>query len=205
MKLVALDYGGVVGDHHIPEAERRLAALFRVDVLTLCAMLSERSELGSLVRRGDLTMQDFWLAQAESCGLETIPAPMETLSRLWAETYRLNPQFQQGLESLRGRVRTGIVTNIDEGRAAYLVHSVRILDIVDYLWASHELQHTKAEPEMWSSIASDAKKQGVSEMLYIDDRPHHVAAARAAGFVGLVHEGDVMATLDAINRWVVAN
>lgn len=202
MKLVALDYGGVMGDHHIAEAEERLASLFDVDITGVRAMLSERGSLGALVRRGDMTVADFWLAQARSCGLPTLPAPLGELSRMWAETYRLNPLFKEELPVIRGRARIGIVTNIDAGRAAYLVESVRVFDYVDYLWASYQLGYTKAEPAMWAKVARDGTARGCTDMLYVDDRPQHVESARAAGFVGLLHVGDVRATLDAIVRWV---
>lgn len=201
-KLVALDYGGVVGDHHIEESESRLAQLFGVDVPTLCEMLSERSHLGASVRRGDMSVSDFWSAQARSRGMSGIPASVAELSRMWAETYRLNMAFKEGIIALRGRALTAIVTNIDEGRSSYLVDVVHILDFVDYLWPSCGLRHTKSEPEMWSLVSRRAREQGATEMLYVDDRRQHVDSARAAGFDGIFHEGDVQKTLAEIFHWV---
>lgn len=202
ISLVALDYGGVVGDHHIIDAESRLARLFSIDVIELRDMLTESGHLGDRVRRGDIAPEEFWLSCANECGLDELPAPVTALSRMWAQTYSLNASFLSGLRSVRKKAAVGLVTNIDSGRKSYLVESVCILDMVDYLWASCEVGHTKREPELWARVRLEAKRLGFNRMLYVDDRAEHVQSAHTAGFDGILHRTDVDATLTEIYRWL---
>ena len=200
--LVALDYGGVLADDHIAIGERRLAELLGVDVEFLNSLLSEQNTLGNDVRKGTLSLASFWAKVAEACGLVQAPASSQVLCDMWAETYRLNPEFCDMTRTLRGVCGTGIITNIDPGRATYLVETVGVLNYVDYLWPSYSFGHTKAEPQFWHDVAEDVVRHGFGSTLYVDDRAHHVDCAQEAGMDGLLHQGDCSQTIMAIRRWV---
>ncbi|HEY9605543.1 MAG TPA: hypothetical protein V6C85_28325, partial [Allocoleopsis sp.] len=59
-RLLLVDYGGVLGDHHQEPAESELAAALQVSVEQSRILLSENSEQGRAFRENKITETEFW-------------------------------------------------------------------------------------------------------------------------------------------------
>lgn len=191
--VLMVDYGGVLGDHHQEPAESKLSELLGKTVAECRKLLSERSDQGRAFREDRITETQFWDWVFQLAGRAHEDRPTDQrLSRLWAETYRLNKDVAGLLGRARRRAAVGVVTNIDRARSRYLVEVVGIDQLVDLYLPSHRFGITKGCPGFWEVTTSEVRRLfGRVTITYVDDRTEHVAAASAAGCVGVQFNGVV--------------
>lgn len=191
-QVLLVDYGGVLGNHHLDEAEVELAKLLGVDRKSCCELIGEHSDQGVAFREDRITETEFWDRVMKSAHGHTKPRPSDALlSRLWAETYSLDPDVLSILKSARTRGRTGVLTNIDRARSAYLEQEVGILDFVDIYIPSYRCGAIKPKNALWERATQLVQRQfgGATEVVYVDDRLEHVEACVRFGWKGIVYRG----------------
>lgn len=200
-RVLLVDYGGVLGDHHQEPAESELARVLGVDVPTCRKLVSEKGDLGRAFREDRMSEEQFWQAVAERVGItgSGIPAA-HVLSRLWAQTYRLKDDLMSLMASCRERSYVGILTNVDRARGAYLENELHLPEKVDIYLPSYRFRAIKPSAELWQR-ADDAvaEKLGRVRTYYVDDRTTHVEACRAAGWIGFLYTD-----VDQFREWLVA-
>lgn len=189
---IIADYGGVLADHHQEPAESELARILEVDIVRCRMLLSEHSEQGRKFREDALTEAEFWIEVASLAGLPCGKVPSySVLSRLWAETYKLNSQVLEMLLQYRSIAAIGVLTNIDRARSRYLTEVIEIDKLVDIYLPSFRFRATKYSPVFWRE-ADDMLRASCpgATIIYIDDRLQHVRSCEdIVGWTGLVYKG----------------
>ncbi len=206
--IVITDYGGVLGDHHQDPAELMLASILGVDRDVCRSLLTERSEQGAAFREDRISEEIFWARVYELAGKERRDGPPDvTLSRLWAETYKLNQRVLWVLERLRARARLGVLSNIDPARSGYLVNIVGLLAHIDIYLPSYQFGAIKPKEALWR--AADARVRSCFghdvKVLYIDDRPEHVSACRQVGWEGVRYRGVASLVAELSTRQLISH
>lgn len=190
-RVLIVDYGGVLGDHHQLAAESKLAEVFDVDVAKIRLLLSENSEHGVAFREDKIDETTFWDVVAILAGIDKYSRQSnEYLSELWAKTYSLNEEVNSILSSVRKNTPVGVLTNIDRARSDYLVNSMKILSKVDLYFPSYKYCSIKPKSDIFRAVTGEIKSRfGQSvEIVYFDDRERHVSAAMKHGWNGIIFE-----------------
>jgi|GEM_PF-3303932 len=193
-RVLIVDYGGVLGEHHQLSAESELARLFRTDIQTIRGLLSEKSEHGCAVRESRITETEFWNRVADLSGIPLNSRPKDSvLSTLWAKTYKIDEKVYSVLSRFRGKVPLGVLTNIDKARSEYLINEVGICSKVDFYFPSYRFGAIKPKPQIWRCVTDELQSNFdcTVEIIYVDDRQSHVKAAGSFGWKGIVYENAI--------------
>jgi epoxide hydrolase-like predicted phosphatase len=118
------------------------------------------------------------------------------MADIWKEYVGiLNVELTDYFASLRPRYRTGIISNSFVGarqREEALYHFGELCDLVVY---SHEEGVSKPAPRIFE-LACQRLEVPPGEMIFLDDVPGHVAAARAQGIRAILYEDNAQAIAD---------
>lgn len=188
--ILVLDYGGVLGEHYQEPAESELSTILGITKQRLRELLSERSEQGQAFREDRMTEDEFWDRIATLVGMPLSNRPHNSLlSRLWAETYKLNQQVLSIIHAVRTKIPVGIITNIDRARSNYLIDKVGILSFIDIYLPSYQFRTIKPAKEIWLTANAEIHSRfGTVKIFYVDDRSSHIEAAKQfAGWYGILY------------------
>ena len=180
------DYGGVICRIPTRSEWDELAAAARLPVDRLLDAYSRSREpydLGHV--RGDA----FWQTFGDACGVRYTPAERQRLIaidlRVW-ET--IDPVVVTMARRLQG---AGLVTGILSNMHLDLLDRIRTgppwLDAFDVRLFSCDLGIVKPDARIYRSLL-DALRLEPAQVLFIDDVPANIEAARAAGLHGIVYE-----------------
>ena len=124
------------------------------------------------------------------------------LADLWAEYLgTLNTGLASYFASLRPRYRTGIISNSFVGAREQEQQRYGFGDMTDLIVYSHEVGMSKPDPRIYQ-LACDGLGVPAPDMVFLDDVPENVTAARLAGLHGVLFTStdqaiaDVQALLD---------
>jgi len=185
-RWLLVDYGGVLAFSHLRDAEARLADLFGCDIPSLRSAITEKSELGELIRLDRISEEKFWTAVARQLmGHAHMPASAGGLTRLWSACYGIDPVVAQALRevALHG-TRIGIATNVDRYREQYMTTAIAAAGLEARIFPSHRLGAIKPAQAFFAQAEREIVESGGANAAigFIDDRPEHVAAAVAHGW-----------------------
>ncbi|HWI64522.1 MAG TPA: HAD family phosphatase [Symbiobacteriaceae bacterium] len=143
------------------------------------------------LQRGELDEVDLW---EELSGRRVSPRLFDDA---WLGHFHPRPSMFDLARELRSLgMRTGILSNTQASH----VSCMRRLDLFegfDPVVMSCEAGHRKPEPEVFQvAVARMGLQPG--EVVFVDDVPAYVEAARQAGLQALLHYGDVAATRSEI-------
>lgn len=189
-RVLVVDYGGVLGNHHQDPAERTLASFLQVDRESCRRLLSEKSAQGAAFREDGISETEFWDRVFDLAGGSVKKRPANAvLSRLWSETYELNLDILGVLRAVRQTTPVGVLTNIDRARSAYLVGVVGILAEVDIYLPSYQFHAIKPKVEFWEGAAAVLRDKFGEDVrvVYVDDREEHVRTCEAVGWEGIAY------------------
>ena len=95
---------------------------------------------------------------------------------------RVDPLVLEGVRALRRRgIATILATNQEHLRASYLLREMRLAEDVTGIVYSAQLGCLKPDPEFFR-LALDRTQLSVSDIVFVDDNPANVEAARRAGW-----------------------
>jgi putative hydrolase of the HAD superfamily len=137
-------------------------------------------------RIGGLTEAEFTQHYATALGL-TGAQTAEFIAELW-DWYcgELDAELVGFAASLRPRFRTGILSNSMAGARREEQARYGFEQLVDVVVYSHEAGVAKPDPRAFLLLC-DQLGVGPAELVYLDDVPGHIAAARELGIHGIVH------------------
>jgi FMN phosphatase YigB (HAD superfamily) len=173
VRTLIFDLGQTLIPFSLARLEPRLAGC-REPALELC----RRFEAGGL------TPESF---QAEMCGLTGLGA--EEFAPWWNAIFE--PRWlipPQRLRALMRRYRTGLLSNTNPLHFAYLEERWPLLGAFDFHVLSHEVGAAKPDARIYQA-AEAAAGCAPDEILYLDDVPEFVAAARGRGWQAEVFTG----------------
>ena len=124
------------------------------------------------------------------------------LADLWTEYLgTLNTELAAYFASLRPRYRTGIISNSFVGAREQEQQRYGFGDMTDLIVYSHEVGMSKPDPRIYQ-LACDGLGVPAADMVFLDDLPENVTAARLAGLHGVLFQdtsqaiADIQALLD---------
>ncbi len=176
LRVVLLDADGVL-QRRRPGLVRSLLRLggprFLLDAM--------RAEVGCLT--GD---RDFPDALAEVIRRHRIPRTVDEVARGWLEIV-VDPRRLELVDDLRAAgVRVALATNQHRFRGLHMREMLRLDDHFDTAYYSFELGVAKPDAGYFTRILDDLGEQP-SSVLFVDDLPSNVRAARALGIDARLH------------------
>lgn len=186
IKVVVIDYGGVLARHYCEPFQSQLANLLGVSVIECKALISEKSEQGRLYRIAQISSAEFWTRVLK---LAECPDNLdfELLQELWAKTYELDERVFYILKLIRSKnLKLCLFTNTDKARRAYMLETYRLSDHFDFEIYSCETGLIKSSQEALLNLI-EACNVAPEEILFIDDRKEAVDHARSFGLKGYVY------------------
>lgn len=193
MKGVVFDLGNVlVGFDHTKSA-RRLSQVTGLPAEELHFKLSGLySNLG--FDDGKVSPEEFHSAVLETIG-QTSP-DFRTFYEIWNEIFTPIREMLELIPRLKGICRLGLLSNTNPPHFNYCLAEYPMLNHIECKVTSFAAGCSKPQPEIYHRLVS---MMGLApeDILFIDDLPENVEAARNSGLVSIVHD-DLTSTLDMI-------
>ncbi|PQA89164.1 HAD family hydrolase [Hyphococcus luteus] len=175
MQTLLFDLGGVVVDYRGPE---RLAALSKgvMSVADAHAAMSASDNLHAF-ERGEVSPEGFAEKAVREWRLDLPPAAFIADFETWPE--RLYPGAKEAIEALKGGARLACLSNINipHWRQAEVLG---LAGLFEHAFLSHEMGSRKPEPAIYEKVL-EALNAPAETIVFFDDVPANIAAARAAG------------------------
>ena len=160
------------------------------------ALLSEVAAAGAV---GAISEQQAGQRIAEILGLDD--GQLRAFQAdLWTEYLgTLNTELAAYFAGLRPRYRTGIISNSFVGARHREQQRYGFGDLTDLIVYSHEAGVSKPDPRIYQ-LACDGLGVPAADMVFLDDLPENVTAARLAGMHGVLFEdtGQAIADIQAV-------
>ena len=136
--------------------------------------------------QGHLTGRSYWQQVTSNCRPALTPEALDHLLeadlRLWTQ---LNQPMLEWAKLLQGKgIKTGILSNLGDAMAAGVIAKFEWLAAFDHCTWSHTLKMAKPDLEIYRRAASGLATP-LANILFIDDKPENVVAARLAGMASL--------------------
>ena len=186
IKAVAFDIGGVlehVGHPAFVERWRIRLGLSPVELNTRLGGMDPTQLIGT----GGLTEPEYRCRYQRQLGLSE--AQLDAFFVDMWDWYcgDLDKELADFAASLRPAYRTGIISNSADGARREEQARYDFEGLVDVVIYSHEVGCVKPDPEIYR-IACQRLGVRPDELVFLDDTPDIVEAARALGVHALVHE-----------------
>lgn len=180
ISFIYFDVGGVFLDWR--EGQRRAAKKYGVPVEDIFAVFSENWQAAC---RGTLSAEDYMAMFAK---LFKMAPPHPHLSDFWTDYYKRISRMHAFAKSLVGRYSLGLLTNAEKGAMQHAIQKGLLPDIRwDAIVDSSEHGTIKPEARIYE-IAETLADVSPKEILFIDDVPAHIEAARSRGWQGIVFD-----------------
>lgn len=140
--------------------------------------------MGDLFRAGSLgTISEAEVIAAANARLDV---SQEQLDRFWTQMWdeylgTLNAELFEWFRALRPRHRTGILSNSFVGAREREQDRYGFEDITDLIVYSHEVGLAKPDPRIYA-LTCERLAVAPSDVVFLDDVPEAVEAARGAGW-----------------------
>ncbi len=200
VRAVVFDIGGVL--ERVDEFEAVVSAAWRERL----GMSPEefRAALatidpGRLSETGQMSEAE-WAARCAAC-LHLSPAQQREFSADVWDWYcgELDEELMAFAASLRPRLRTAIISNSADGARREEIARYAFDEIFDPIIYSHEVGLAKPDPAVFE-LACSLLEIAPTEMIFVDDVPGHVAAARDLGIHAIRHRStpETIAEINAL-------
>jgi putative hydrolase of the HAD superfamily len=136
-------------------------------------------ESAEMATRGEITAEEHKENVLRDLGL-----PPETFQEFGEEFWAgdsLDRHLVDFIKSLQGDYTTVLLSNAWDDMRPMLTDPWNIEGIFDHIFISSELKTYKPEPEIFQ-IVIDTLNKDPGKMVFVDDFPENIVAARQAGF-----------------------
>ncbi len=191
IQAIAFDLGGVLeavgpAEHFVAGWRERLG-LTDAQVAGLLWPLT-RADPGDQVKTGAVTQAQYRQRCVDVLGLAG-----ETADEFMAEFWNwycgvLDAQLVSYAAALRPRYRTAILSNSAAGARREEQARFGFAELVDVIVYSDEVGLAKPDPRVYALLCAELGVQP-SDVVFLDNRPLNVAAAREFGIHAIRHEG----------------
>lgn len=107
--------------------------------------------------------------------------PDEFLRKFTTWSRRVLPGAKELLEQLRPRYRLAALSNSNELHWERNTHELRIIELFEFAISSHQIGLCKPHPDIYKAALDRAKVSSPDAIVFFDDLPANIEAARAAG------------------------
>jgi len=177
INTVIFDLGGVLVRTEDKEPRTELAAKFDMSYEDLSALVYG-CESAEMATRGEITAEEHKETVLSDLGLPPGTFP-EFGEEFWAGD-SLDRQLVEFIKSLRGEYTTALLSNAWDDLRPLLEKLWKIDGVFDHIFISAEMKAYKPRLEIFE-IVIDSLGHDPSEMVFVDDFPENIAAAREAG------------------------
>jgi len=183
IRAVLFDYGLVLSGPPRAEAWEAMKGLLGTDEERFHAAYWAHRHAYD---RGELCGSAYWDAVAGNLGRSLTEAQRDALkeadTELWTVPNKAMIAWAGALQD--AGVRTGILSNIGDAMEEGVLARCAWLQRFDHLTFSHRLLLAKPEAAIYAQAAKGLETVP-EHILFVDDREDNIAAARAAGMVGV--------------------
>lgn len=196
IEAVLFDIGGVLEHNPRTGWQQRWASELGLSIEEFHRRLEPMRRAGSL---GEITLYGAERRVASVFGLDA-PSLRRFMDDLWQEYVgTLNEELTAYFASLRGRYRTGIVSNSFVGTREREQAAYGFEDLCDEIVYSHEVRCMKPDPRIYE-IALDRLDVTPGQTLFLDDLQANVDGALAVGIQAIRFVDTQQAIQDLRNR-----
>lgn len=144
-----------------------------------------RSDAMAQLVRGTITPAVFFEEMRATLG---ITASDDQLAARWVRDYVVDPEIERLVHQVREQgYKTCVCTNNNSIRLTPLIETFHLREKFDVIISSHEVGHTKPEPEIFSALLT-ALNVEPEELLYADDNPARLEGAQELGIQTFVYQ-----------------
>jgi putative hydrolase of the HAD superfamily len=179
VRAVILDYGEVLCYRPSSEEFQRMANIFGLN-LDLFRTRWEASR--TLIDRGDLTPEAYWLKFADETTIKLDPEQVEKLCRWEIEMWsKANPTMVEWLLKVSAAgIKTGLLSNMPADLAAHVQDNFDWVKKFTFKTFSAHVKLVKPDPAIYEHTLRGLGVKA-SETLFVDDRENNIRAARTLG------------------------
>jgi FMN phosphatase YigB (HAD superfamily) len=181
IQAVVLDLGNVFVFHDDPVLFARMSAWGGADPEHIRQRMLE---LWDAINRGDLAGDDLRKTICQVAG-SNVPMEPEPFFAMWNCHFRLHHELLPVVESLLGRVKLVLLSNVNEMHWRFVRPLIPLFDRFDDLVLSYELRMAKPDPKIFQAMLTRSSLRA-EETTYFDDVSRFVDVARALGIHGRV-------------------
>ena len=196
IQAVVFDIGGVLEITQPSSLARTWEPILDLRPGEMNSRLAEVAAAGAV---GTISEQQAGQRIAEILGLDAGQL-RAFLADLWAEYLgTLNTDLAAYFASLRPRYRTGIISNSFVGARHREQQRYGFAEMTDLIVYSHEAGMSKPDPRIYQ-LACDGLGVPAADMVFLDDLPENVVAARQAGLHAVLFQdtGQAIADIQAL-------
>ena len=176
-KTVIFDLGGVLVDVDFMRACRQFEAMGGIPATELCARVATGADKRAL-DTGSIEPQAFGARISAICGLEISHV---RFAEIWCDIFTEKSEVTALLPAIGEKADLMLLSNTDPMHVDYVRRNFAFLPRFRQLILSYEVGHAKPAAEIFKRALALARPG--SELLYFDDVPEFVAAARGCGIV----------------------
>jgi putative hydrolase of the HAD superfamily len=196
IQAVVFDIGGVLEITQPSSLARTWEPILDLRPGEMNSRLAEVAAAGAV---GAISEQQAGQRIADILGLDAGQL-LAFLADLWTEYLgTLNTDLAAYFASLRPRYRTGIISNSFVGARHREQQRYGFAEMTDLIVYSHEAGLSKPDPRIYQ-LACDGLGVPAADMVFLDDLPENVAAARQAGLHAVLFQdtGQAIADIEAL-------
>jgi len=133
---------------------------------------------GDRAQLGEISVAEHWENIRQMFGLDQ--AGIDEFQRQFWDGDRLDAELVDTIRSLRGRYKTGLLSNAFSDLRQVVTELLKISDAFDDMIISSELHLMKPDPRIYQ-VALQRLGVAAQEAIFVDDLPWNVEGARSQG------------------------
>src|SRR5262245_40232037 len=199
IEVIYFDLGKVIVDFDHSLAAQELLKVSRLSLAEAMAVLSD-GELISEYETGRLSTQEHY---RKVCSRLQMDVTIEKFQELWGSMFLPEPLLSESfLLALKKHYRLMLLSNTNEMHFDFVVRHYPILRIIEDRLLSYQAGCMKPQPRIFELAI---QKAGVApeNILFTDDRPENIDAARQIGIQALVFQTESQLKRDMLERGMV--
>ena len=197
INTVIFDLGGVLVRTENKEPRTKLAAKFDMSYEDLSALVYG-CESAEMATRGEITAEEHKETVLKELGLPPGTFP-EFGEEFWAGD-SLDRQLVGFIKDLQSEYSTALLSNAWDDLRPLLENLWEIDGIFDHIFISAELKTYKPDPAIFQIVINELGTDP-SELVFIDDFPENISAAREAG-INAIHFQSREQTLAELSEYL---
>ena len=189
VRAIIFDFGNVVGFFERSRAATNLAAFARDGFDRERAMqLLTHSEYEILYETGQISTAEILTLMRHELGLH---GGDEQLAHAFADMFTPNQAVCSLIPTLAGRYHLALLSNTNDMHYRHFRREFAfVLDRFDQVVASHLVRLRKPDPAIYR-LVQNAAGCAAEEIVFIDDLPANIEAARQMGWRTILYDKDI--------------
>ena len=181
LRAVFFDFGGVILRTEFQAPRQKLAERFNMDYddIDKAVFACESSRCASL---GEISEETHWLEVMKKFKLPASEAKAFQDAFFGGDV--IDRELVQYIQSLRGGLHTGLISNAWSGLRGYMTKE-KVIDAFDSITISAEVGAAKPQPKIYEFALQQAKANA-DEAVFVDDTDVNIEACEKIGMKGVL-------------------